>query len=221
MLPSIYTGKQHTPTDIWTLVPITRRNKKLSQLPLSYSDALEANGYPSSIISSTLKKKPPTQSIPTPEKLVGMFFKWADPSNAYPGYACLSYRNGLTEPLTRLLRKKKVFKLSPNPIELYNKNPSPKLRGNPTISKLMWFTRSLTLIFSYTPAFLSFVKGCSLVSRKLIILNISNQRIFLIFYLGCEFNDFLGRNKTMCSRHFKDLLIFFNHHQRYFVSLGE
>ena len=39
------------------------------------TNALKANGYPSSIISNILKnkKKRPTQTIPTPEELVGMF----------------------------------------------------------------------------------------------------------------------------------------------------
>ena len=41
------------------------------------TNALKANGYPSSIISNILKKKkkPPIQTIPRPEELVSMFFK--------------------------------------------------------------------------------------------------------------------------------------------------
>ena len=69
-------------------------------------NALKANGYPSSIISNILKKKKklPTQTIPTPEELVGMFFKWADPLNTSPDFACIPFINGLMEPLTRLFR---------------------------------------------------------------------------------------------------------------------
>lgn len=45
------------------------------------TDSLNPNGYPLSIISNILKKKHSTERIPTPEELVGMFFKWAKPSN--------------------------------------------------------------------------------------------------------------------------------------------
>ena len=33
----------------------------------------------------TLKKKPPPETTPSPGELVGMFFKWADPSNSDSG----------------------------------------------------------------------------------------------------------------------------------------
>ena len=68
------------------------------------SNALESNGYPPSFISNILKKKPPPETTPSPEELVGMFFKWADPSNSDSGFAVLLYIKGLTEPLSRLLR---------------------------------------------------------------------------------------------------------------------
>jgi len=68
------------------------------------SNALESNGYPPSFISNILKKKPPPETTPSPEELVGMFFKWADPSNSDSGFAVLPYIKGLTEPLSRLLR---------------------------------------------------------------------------------------------------------------------
>ena len=40
--------------------------------------ALEANGYPSSVISTILSRKPPSPTVPSPEELVSMFFKWVD-----------------------------------------------------------------------------------------------------------------------------------------------
>ena len=51
-------------------------------------DALKANGYPPPVISNILKKKNTTETIPSPEELVGMFFKWAEPSNTHPDFAC-------------------------------------------------------------------------------------------------------------------------------------
>ena len=67
---------------------------------------LEANGYPSSVISTILNKKPPSPTVPPPEELVSMFFKWVDPSDTHKDFACLPYISGLSEPLTRLLCKK-------------------------------------------------------------------------------------------------------------------
>ena len=64
------------------------------------SEALKANGYPPTVISNILKKKS-TPTIPPPEELVSMFFKWADPSDTSLGFACLPYISGLIEPLTR------------------------------------------------------------------------------------------------------------------------
>ena len=70
--------------------------------------ALEANGHPSSVISTILNKKPPSPIVPPPEELVSMFFKCVDPPDTHKGFACLPYISGLTEPLTRLLRKNEI-----------------------------------------------------------------------------------------------------------------
>ena len=63
------------------------------------SDALKANGYPQSIISNILKKKKrATETLPSPEEMVGLFFKWVEPPETFD-FACLPYINGLNEPL--------------------------------------------------------------------------------------------------------------------------
>ena len=86
--------------------------------------ALEVNGYPSSVISTILNKKPPSP----PEELVSMFFKWADPSDTHKGFACLPYISGLTEPLTRLLRKNEIRTVNKPFKTLQQEFPSPKFR---------------------------------------------------------------------------------------------
>ena len=90
--------------------------------------ALEVNGYPLSVISSILNKKPPSPTVPPPEELVSMFFKWADPSDTHKGFAFLPYISGLTEPLTRLLRKNEIRVLNKPFKTLQQEFPSPKFR---------------------------------------------------------------------------------------------
>ena len=50
------------------------------------SNALKSNGYPSATISKILKKKSTSEAIPSPEELVGMFFKWTDPPDSQIGF---------------------------------------------------------------------------------------------------------------------------------------
>lgn len=88
--------------------------------------ALEANGYPSSVISTILNKKPPPRTVPPPQELVSMFFKWK--SDTYQGYACLPYISVLTEPLTRLLRKHEIRVVNKPFKTLQQEFPSPKYR---------------------------------------------------------------------------------------------
>ena len=91
-------------------------------------DALKANGYPPPVISNILKKKNSTETIPSPEELVGMFFKWAEPSNTHPDFACIPYISGLTEPLSRLLRNNGIRVVTKPHKTLQQEFPSPKFR---------------------------------------------------------------------------------------------
>ena len=71
------------------------------------TDALRCNNYPQNVISNILKTKSSTQRtnpIPTPEELVCMFFKWVAPSD-FSNCAVLPYINGISQPLTILLKK--------------------------------------------------------------------------------------------------------------------
>ena len=66
-------------------------------------------------------------------KLVSMFFKWADPSDTHKGFACLPYISGLTEPLTRLLRKNEIRVVNKPFKTLPQEFPSPKFRQPPDL----------------------------------------------------------------------------------------
>ena len=52
----------------------TGRNKEIKRV---YT-ALESNGYPVNLVADTERKKRVPPPVPTPEELVGMFFKWVD-----------------------------------------------------------------------------------------------------------------------------------------------
>ena len=92
--------------------------------------ALEANGYPSTVISNILNKKPLPSTVPPPEEL---FFKWAEPLDTYQGFACLPYISGLTEPLTRLLRNSEIRVVNKPFKTLQQEFPSPKFRQPPDL----------------------------------------------------------------------------------------
>ena len=81
------------------------------------TDALRVNNYPSYVVSNILKRKfskPPALAIPTPEELVCMFFKWAI--------------NGVTQPLTRILRRHDIQVVNKPLKTLQQEFPSPKFR---------------------------------------------------------------------------------------------
>ena len=73
------------------------------------------------------KKRVPPPPVPTPEELVGMFFKWADPPHTR-GFATLPYIKGLTEPLTRLFRHHDILVTSKPVKTLQQEFPAPKFR---------------------------------------------------------------------------------------------
>ena len=90
--------------------------------------ALHSNGYPIKIAADVIRKKarspPPT---PTPEELVGMFFKWAEPTNRR-NFAVLLYIKGITEPLTRILKDHDI-QVTSKPVKTLQQHfPIPKFR---------------------------------------------------------------------------------------------
>ena len=94
-------------------------------------DALRANNYPSFVISNILKQKfskPPTHAIPSPEELVGMFFKWFAPQENPNGFAVLPFINGVTQPLTRILRRHDIRVVNKPLKTLQQEFLSPKFR---------------------------------------------------------------------------------------------
>ena len=94
------------------------------------TDALRCNNYPQNVISNNLKTKSSTQRtnpIPTAEEFVCMFFKWAALSD-FSKYAVLPYINGISQPLTRLLKKHDIRVVSKPFKTLQQEFPSPKSR---------------------------------------------------------------------------------------------
>jgi len=61
----------------------------------------------SNVLSNITKKKSTPEVLPSPEELVGMFFRWRDPPDSQNGSAVLPYIKGVTEPLKRILNKKR------------------------------------------------------------------------------------------------------------------
>ena len=71
---------------------------------------LRSNGYPSKFLSDVNKRltKKAVDVLPTPQELVGQFFALVEPPATPNSYAVLPYIKGLTEPLTRVLKKNGV-----------------------------------------------------------------------------------------------------------------
>ena len=69
-----------------------------------------------------------SEVIPSPEELVGMFFKWTDPPDSQNGFAVLPYIKGVTEPLTRILNNNGI-RATTRPVKtLQQEFASPKSR---------------------------------------------------------------------------------------------
>ena len=90
--------------------------------------ALHSNSYPTKIAAAVIRKKarspPPT---PAPEELVGMFFKWAEPTNRR-NFVVLPYIKGITEPLTRILKEHDI-QVTSKPVKTLQQHfPIPKFR---------------------------------------------------------------------------------------------
>ena len=82
------------------------------------------------LTSSRRNFKPPTHAIPSPEELVYMFFKWAAPLENSKSYAVLPFINGVTQPLTRILRRNEIQVVNKPLKTLQQEFPSPKLRSS-------------------------------------------------------------------------------------------
>ena len=91
--------------------------------------ALESNGYPCKFIRDIqTKKTQPSPNLP-PEKLVAMFFYLVEPSESRKSFASLSYIKGITEPLTRVLKKHDMISVINKPMTtLQQQFPAPKFR---------------------------------------------------------------------------------------------
>ena len=95
------------------------------------TDALRVNNYPSYVISNILKRKfskPTTHAIPTPEELVRVFFKWAAPQENPNSLTAFPFNNGVTQPLSQILRRHDIQVVNKPLKTLQQEFPSPKFR---------------------------------------------------------------------------------------------
>ena len=67
----------------------------------------------------------------TPEELVGMFFDLVEPCESRKSFASLPYNKGVTEPLTRVLKKHDISVVNKPMTTLQQQFPAPKFRPAP------------------------------------------------------------------------------------------
>ena len=95
---------------------------------LVFAPPYTPTAIPKKIADDVIRKKArPPPPTPTPEELVGMFFKWAEPTNRR-NFAVLPYIKGITEPLTRILKEHDI-QVTSRPVKTLQQHfPIPKFR---------------------------------------------------------------------------------------------
>ena len=92
---------------------------------------LKCNRYPDKIVKQILRDSTPNTIVPSPEELVGQFFKRFDDIDKPSGYVTLPYISGITDALRRILRKQNI-RVATKPLKtLQRMFPSPKLQIAP------------------------------------------------------------------------------------------
>ena len=87
---------------------------------------LKCNGYPDKIIKQILRDSTLNTIMPSPEELVGQFFKRFDDIDKPSGYVTLPYISGITDALRRILQKQNI-RVATKPLKtLQRMFPSPK-----------------------------------------------------------------------------------------------
>ena len=69
---------------------------------------LKCNGYPNEIVKQILRDSTANTIVPSPEELVGQFFKRFDDTDKPSGYVTLPYISGITDALRRILQKQNI-----------------------------------------------------------------------------------------------------------------
>ncbi len=85
-------------------LPRTKHTSKQDELNHIIT-TLKCNGYPDRIIKQTLKDLTVNKREPSPEELVGQFFKRVTENDKPYGHVTLPYINGVTVALRHILQK--------------------------------------------------------------------------------------------------------------------
>ena len=87
-------------------LPSTHASKQDELNHISTTLTLKYHGYPDKIVKEILRDSTPNTVVPSPEELVGQFFKRFDDIDKPSGYVTLPYISGITDALRRILQKK-------------------------------------------------------------------------------------------------------------------